>query len=427
MARVMILGSGGREAAIDWWFREYGHESFVAPGNADSQRRGTAIDVKPSDFEGVAREYFDRKIDLVFVGPEAPLVQGDGIVDVLRAEGVNIFGPRKATAMLEGSKIFARRCGTEFDLPQPRYQIFNSGDHAKNVAAAAEHIQERKDSGLKPLLVIKSDHLAGGKGVGVCDTEEEVMEVLKAIGKYGPDFLLEERLVGTEASAISMCDFKGGSVGFPFARDYKQRLEGNKGPMTGGMGTYAPSEVITSDIAQKIRERVFEPMIKGMIERGTPIEGVLYAGLMIQDGEPYVLEFNVRFGDPETQSQLPLVDADPYLLMQAALAGNINAARFGHRDLHAVTVVAADKEYPTGSCAKDNEIRFGDVLGNLEGVHVFHAGTRYDGNVVRVSGGRVLGVTGVDTTHERARLKAYNALGLVHFEGMGYRRDIAEQ
>jgi phosphoribosylamine--glycine ligase len=424
MAKVMILGSGGREAAVDWWFRRYGHSSFVAPGNADSQRRGNAMALDIRDFDSVARAYFDGGFDLVFVGPEAPLVQGNGIVDVLSAEGVRIFGPRKAAAMLEGSKIFARDKGADFSIPQPDYAVFDSDDFDANVEEAIGEMRRRAEMGDTSLHVVKSDHLAGGKGVTICNNDKEVIDAIRAVGKYGPAFLLEEKLVGTEASAIIMADRNGNYVSFPFARDYKHRFDGNYGPMTGGMGTYAPSEVITSDLASRIGAEVFRPMLDGMRAEGTPVEGVLYAGLMIVDGNPYVLEFNVRFGDPETQSQLPLVDADPYLLMMAAMEGNIHAARFSHSGRHAVTVVAADREYPTGSCAKGNDIRFGESVGNLHDVHLFHAGTKLVGDKVVVNGGRVMCITAVADTREDAHKRAYKAVEEVFFQGMDCRSDI---
>ena len=416
---VLIVGSGGREHAIAWKAAQSPLVSrvFVAPGNA-----GTAVEpgveniAIPAD-DIVALRYFAQEhgISLTIVGPEIPLVAG--IVDEFSAAGLACFGPTKAAAQLEGSKDYCKRFLQRHGIPTAAFQTFTRIDDART------YIQEHALP-----LVVKADGLAAGKGVVIAHTHEEALaaaEVMlsgNAFGNAGCRIVVEEFLEGEEASFIVMAD---GSYALPMAtsQDHKARDDGDLGPNTGGMGAYSPAPVVTPELHARIMRLVIEPTLQGMVADGTPYTGFLYAGLMITpDGDPKVLEFNCRFGDPETQPILMRLQSDLVNLCLAAISGNLSAHAIEWDERKALGVVMAAKGYPEG-------YRSGDIIHGLDidtgpNARVFHAGTkRHDGHIVS-SGGRVLCVCALGDSVREAQISAYELASKIHWEGAYYRRDI---
>jgi phosphoribosylamine---glycine ligase len=418
--RVLVLGSGGREHALAWGLaRSPGVEEVIcAPGND-----GIAADVRTAALDlangtaavALARE---ERCDLVVVGPEGPLAAG--LADRFTEAGIPVFGPSGLAARLESSKSFAKGFMASQGIPTASYRVFDDPD------AAETHVSEAA----RP-LVIKADGLASGKGVRVCEGADDAREALREImrerrfGASGARVVIEERLVGEEVSFHALCDGEH-AVALATAQDFKRVLDGDHGENTGGMGTYSPAAASTPEIEQRVMERVVRPVLAGMRALGHPYHGVLYAGLMICQGEPYVIEFNVRFGDPETQSLLMRLDSPLAPLLMACARGDLSrveAPRFGAA---AVCVVAASDGYPR-SFAQGFAIDGIEEADRLEGVKVFHAGTKREGARWRTAGGRVLGITARADTLRAARERAYAAAQIVRFKGMHYRRDIAER
>ncbi len=430
MAKVMILGSGGREHALAWWFKKYGHEVYAAPGNA-----GTAIDYRANigldlnNFEEIDNAAVENAIDLVVVGPEDLIV--NGIVDYwdrseAHQEGTKIFGPHMAAARLEGSKIFARRFAEKHGLPIPEYLAFNSGNFRRNLTMARRHLAGMNKGMERELLVVKADGLCAGKGVGVNKSvkdAEDYLESLKRFGNAATDFLLEERLMGEEVSITLITDGISYKA-FHHSQDHKRRYEGDRGPNTGGMGAYAPTGLITPELERIINKDIIRPTIEGIQAEGLEYDGILYIALMIQDNKPYLIEYNCRFGDPETQVIVPLVDADPYRLMMDCIYGNLDKADFRLKQAYSCCVVLVGEEYPRTS-SKGEEVLYSPSNFGKDEIFMFHAGTKMEkGNVV-TDGGRVIGVTAVsDVSHEDAIAKAYKAEQKVCFSGKDFRNDI---
>ena len=416
---VLLIGSGGREHALAWKLAQSPkvEKLLVAPGNPGigllDKCECVALDVE--NLELVADFAQENKIDLTVVGPEAPLVAG--LADVFEARGMAVFGPSKAAAQLEGSKAFSKNIMAKYNVPTAFFKICDNIDDAK------AYVEEKGAP-----IVVKADGLAAGKGVVVAFTKEEALDAIDDMmgdhkfGNAGARVVLEEFMDGEEASLLAFTD---GKVIVPMiaSQDHKRAFDGDKGPNTGGMGTYAPAPVLTPALRIKATEEVLNPMIAAMQAEGTPYKGCLYAGLMVKGDSVKVVEFNCRFGDPETQVVLPLLDSDLAEIMLACATGKLDQVEINWSDKAAVCVVVASGGYPE-SYEKGKEITGLDAAAE-EGAVVFHAGTKLaDGKIV-TSGGRVLGVTAVDANIKAARDKAYEAVDKIAFEKAFSRRDIA--
>jgi phosphoribosylamine---glycine ligase len=390
-----LVGSGGREHALAWKLsRSSGLEELhAAPGNPGIAELGHCHPVRAEDGEGLLDLAGALRADLVVVGPEAPLVAG--VADELRHLGVAVFGPSAAAARIEGSKSFAKDVLRTAGVPT-----------AESLSVA------------RPPCVIKADGLAAGKGVFVCRTQDELDAALRAASAFGDSIVIEELLEGDEVSLFAVCD-GARAVALPAAQDFKRISDGDEGPNTGGMGSYSP---VGGDV-ESLVSAVHQPVVDELAARGTPFVGLLFAGVMLTDDGPYVLEFNCRFGDPETQSVLPRLETDLLELLAAAAGGDLSAASVSVEENAAVTVVVAAGEYPEA----------GDVGTPIEGIDdaqatgalVFHAGTALTGDRIVTNGGRILNVTAVADSVSAARDRAYEACELISFPRMRYRRDIA--
>jgi phosphoribosylamine---glycine ligase len=413
--RVLVVGSGGREHALALRLAQSPsvQEVLVVPGNP-----GTARAPRVRNLAGAPLELAEReRPDLVVVGPEAPLVEG--LVDALEARGIRAFGPSRLAARLEGSKAFMKEFAKRHGIPTARHVV---------VTGAGE--LEAAIGSFETPPVVKADGLCAGKGVVVADSAREAADAARgmlsgeAFGAAGRSVVLEERLIGAEASVHAICDGER-AIMLPAARDHKRIGDGDTGPNTGGMGTYAPAPLVTPELSVRIEREIIAPTLRGMAAEGAPFRGALFAGLMITpSGEPRLLEFNVRFGDPETQVLMNVVDGDLAEALDAASRGALEPSLLRPAPRHAVCVVLAAAGYP-------GKPRAGDVIGGLdqaeqlEGVVVYHAGTRRDGDQIVTSGGRVLGITGIGATLAEAHARAYAAAELVSFDGRQLRSDIA--
>lgn len=414
MARILISGSGGREHALVWSLaQEQSHDLVCAPGNAGTADLAASAVVDINDHDALLKLVENEGIDLTIVGPEVPLAAG--IVDRFQAEGRRIFGPSQAAAMLESSKLYARDFMRETGIPHPDYRPCRSKAEAK---AAVQ------DMGLP--IVLKADGLAAGKGVIICKTEEALTPALeqyfdqRAFGEAGLVLSVEECLEGTEMSVFALCDGENFVV-IGTAQDYKRAYDGDQGPNTGGMGSIAPSPLATSELVAEIAETVLKPAVDGMKSRGHPYVGCLYAGLMIVEGKPQVIEFNVRMGDPESQVVLPLLETPLSELIEQALSGNL-PDRIDPKPGVAVCVVVASEGYP-GKYEKGRPISGLDRLD--EDIIIYHAGTANDSEGQLVSnGGRVLNVVATGQTIPDAARKVYANIDRIDFPGSFYRKDI---
>lgn len=411
--RVLVVGSGGREHAITWALTRSSQvrEIAVAPGNAGTEDIARNLDV--TDIPGLVYFATRQQLDLVVVGPEEPLA--NGLVDALQAEGIPAFGPTQAAAQIEASKAFAKAFMQQHGIPTAEYETFDDYDAASNYV-----------NKLNRPVVVKADGLAAGKGVFVCDDVPQALEALKTIlldsafGAAGGRVIVEERLTGPELSVLAFCDGKSLKA-MPSARDHKRAYDGDAGPNTGGMGAFAPVPDISLEYLGEIAQSCLQPVIDGLAAQGTPYVGVLYAGLMLTPDGPKVLEYNCRFGDPETQVILPLLESDLFEVMQHCVNGTLDQMDIQWKSGACATVVAASPGYP-GSYPKGLPITGTD---DVQDALVFHAGTDYDtaGRLMTV-GGRVLAVSGVGDDLDDALMRAYREISHIHFEGMYYRRDI---
>ncbi len=407
--KVLLIGSGGREHALAWKIAQSSllTKMYAAPGNPGIAEFAELVN--PDDIVKFAQE---KNIDLVVIGPEAPLV--NGLVDALEFAGIKAFGCKKDAAQIEGSKIFAKQLMKKYNIPTAKFEVFDNPDAAKNYI---------RSEGAP--IVIKADGLAAGKGVIVAqdlDAAINAVDEMKNFGAAGSKIVVEEFMNGEEASILAFTD---GETIIPMiaAQDHKRLNDGDSGVNTGGMGAYAPAPVITEKVAALANEKILKPIIAALRAEGIIYRGCLYAGLMIVNGEPKVVEFNARFGDPETQAVLPLLNSDLLEIMLSCANGDLAKQEINWSEGAAVCVVLASGGYP--KAYKKNLPITGIETAKKQGAIIFHAGTaEIDGQIV-TSGGRVLGVTALDKDIKSAIDKAYKFVGEIHFENMHYRRDIA--
>jgi phosphoribosylamine--glycine ligase len=421
---VFIVGSGGREHALAWKLRQSRHVTslYCAPGNPGIGEVAEIVHLKATDLAGLAAFAHDKRIDLTVVGPEQPLA--DGISDLFESRGLQIFGPSRRAAELEWSKAFAKEFMQRYHIPTAAHRTFRLDQDE----AAHEYAR------ICPLpVVLKADGLAAGKGVIICATRGEAVTSLdkmigqKAFGSAGETVVFEEFLSGTEASVFAICDGKEFVTLAP-AQDHKRVFDGDRGKNTGGMGAYAPAPMVTREILRQVEETIIAPTLRGMAAEDRPYRGCLYVGLMLTAEGPKVVEYNCRFGDPETQVVLPLYAGDLFELLLAAACrtvGSLNLSDVTTTMGNAVCVVLASGGYPD-SYAMGIEILGLGEAGRARDIIVFHAGTKAEGTRILTSGGRVLGVTAVEYkgTLRTAIDAAYDAVGLISFEGMHFRHDI---
>jgi phosphoribosylamine--glycine ligase len=414
--KVLVIGGGGREHALVWKIAQspYVKKIYSAPGNAGISELAECVDIKAEDIEKIADFAEKEGIDLTVVGPEAPLVEG--IVDEFEKRKLKIFGPNKAAAQIEGSKVFAKNLMKRYGIPTAEYEVFDDYEKA---------LRYVENSNIP--IVVKAEGLAAGKGVVVAKTREEAKNAIKAMmkdgvfGKAGRRIVIEEFLEGREVTVMAFCDGKTAKI-MESSRDYKRVFDGDEGPNTGGMGAVSPAYYYTDDVSEYVRKNIIRKTLEAMEKEGAPFKGVLYAGLMLTSKGPKVLEFNCRFGDPETQSVLPRLNTDLVEIIIKVLEGRLSEADIEWSKEKAVCVVLASGGYP-GAFKKGKEVT-GIEDAEKEGAVVFHAGTALKDGKVVTAGGRVLGVTALGKTEEEARDNAYRAASKIYFEGMHFRKDI---
>jgi phosphoribosylamine---glycine ligase len=413
---ILLIGSGGREHALAWSLSASPlcDRLFIAPGNPGTAKHGTNVVVDVADHGAVIDFCRTMGIDFVVVGPEAPLVAG--LVDDLKAAGIKAFGPGKAAARLEGSKAFTKDLCAEFGIPTATYRRFTDAETAKTYV---------RNYGVP--IVVKADGLAAGKGVVVATAFEDAeaaidMMIGGGLGAAGAEVVIEAFLDGEEASFFALCD---GRTAIPLgtAQDHKRAFDGDRGPNTGGMGAYSPAAVLTPELQDRVMREIIAPTLAGMAARGTPYSGVLYAGLMLTGTGPQLIEYNARLGDPETQVLLPRLKSDLVTALLAACDEVLDSTSLQWSDDAALTVVMAAEGYP-GPVEKGSAIRGIDDAEALDGVLVFHAGTKQDGDRILADGGRVLNVTALGRTIAEAQAKAYEAVARIDWPEGFCRRDI---
>ncbi len=419
--KVLIVGSGGREHALAWALAqsERRPQIFAAPGNAGIAGLGKLVAIRADDIEALADFAEEQGCDLTVVGPEAPLV--DGIVDRFRSRRLRIFGPERRAAILEGSKVFAKDLMRRFGIPTAAYETYNSSEYAKEALRAAVFPK-----------VIKADGLAAGKGVVIVRDRESALATVDSImveRKYGPAgerVVVEEFLDGEEVSVFALCR---GSNYFllPTSQDHKRLLDNDEGPNTGGMGAYAPYPNWTTELERRVRTEIIEPLLDALDSEGRTYHGLLYCGLILQRGHPFVLEFNCRFGDPETQAVLPLLEGDLLAAIDAVASAEPGPLpTLATKPGAGAVIVLASRGYPE-RYEKGFPIRGIEDARGLPGVEVFHAATRPGDSAALTDGGRVLGVTGIGADLKEALRYAYEGASMIDFEGKIYRRDIGRR
>jgi phosphoribosylamine--glycine ligase len=419
MAKVLVIGSGGREHALIWRLLQSPSVDkggiFCAPGNGGIAQHATCIQLGSP--EETIRFCKEKGIGLVVIGPEQPLV--DGLADQLEAAGIPVFGPSAAAARLEGSKGFMKGICSKYNILTAAYGFFTDAASAK-AFLAKQSIP----------IVIKADGLAAGKGVIIATTRQEAEEAVDNMfagqfGDSGKSVVIEEFMEGPEVSLFALCDGKTATL-FGYAQDHKRAYDGDQGPNTGGMGTYAPPPVMDDTTAQAVMKTMVQPTVDGMAKEGAPFKGVLFAGLMLTPKGPRLLEYNVRFGDPETQVLMARFSGDLYKVLLACSQGTLNSSDITFRSEAAVCVIMATKGYP-GDYEKGSVIGGLDKAGSVEDVQIFHAGTKAEGGKILANGGRVLGVTAIGATIAQAQARAYEAVDRIEWPEGFCRRDIAWQ
>jgi len=419
---ILIVGSGGREHALAWKVAQSprAERVVVAPGNAGTAQDVENADIGSSDIPRLVKFTQQEQIDLTIVGPEAPLCAG--IVDAFQAEGLRIFGPTKAAAELEGSKVFCKNLLRHADVPTADFRVFRSAD------AAQRYLEDREDMP----TVVKADGLAAGKGVVVCESRAEALDAVRRIGhdrqfgEAGDQLIIEEQLHGQEVSVIAITDGHT-IVTLSPSQDHKRALDGDQGPNTGGMGAYCPTPLVDDETIRWIEEHMLVPTVHAMKRNRRPFRGVLYAGLMLTNQGPKVLEYNVRFGDPECQPLLMRLESDLLEIIDAAVDGQLDRVEpLRWSDECSVCVVMASEGYP-GSYERGHAIRGLDEATKVPGVKVFHAGTTLRDGQVITDGGRVLGVTSLAPSIAKAKLQAYTAVKEIRWSGAWCRKDISDK
>jgi phosphoribosylamine--glycine ligase len=424
--RILVIGSGGREHALSWKIAKSRRCSklYCAPGNGGISGIAELVNIKADDIDSLAAFARNNRIDLTVVGPEAPLVAG--IVDRFEKEGLRIFGPRRELAGLEGSKVFAKETMRRFGVPTADFKVFDDAEKALKFLGSR-----------KAPIVVKADGLAAGKGVVVCATIGEAKDAVRKMlservfGDAGKRVIIEDCLAGEEASIIVISDGRD-FVPLASSQDHKRVFDNDKGPNTGGMGAYSPAPVVTEGLFQKITDGVISPMIKGLAREGRFYKGALYAGIMVTGSGTKVLEFNARFGDPETQAILPRMKSDLVEALERSIDGKIAGFDMEWDERPCVSVVIASGGYP-GDYEKGKEITGLDRAAALKDVVVFHAGTKAlsrskdRSRTCITNGGRVLNVTALGGDIREAIARCYDAAGMIRFEGMHYRRDIGRR
>ena len=415
MRNILIIGSGGREHALAWKLAqdEKVDQIYCMPGNGGTKQVASNIDCDINDFKKVYQSAIENNIDMVIVGPEAPLDQG--IVDFFKAKNIKIFGPNQFASQLESSKLFARNFMAKKNIPQPKYYECSDIDKAYKI----------KDKLGLP-IVLKADGLAAGKGVLICNSDEDFESGIKAIfkdrkfGSAAEKISIEDCIEGEELSVFAVCDGKNFKI-IGNAQDHKRIFDNDQGPNTGGMGAYSPTKICTDEILSKVESKIIKPTLMGMEELGCPFLGFLYVGLMIVDGEPFVIEFNVRMGDPETQVVIPRIKTSLYDIFESCIEGKICDIDIKLEVETFVTIVLASNGYP-------DKYKIGQSinLSEYEGL-LFHAGTKHIGNEYIVSGGRVLNVVGSGKDLKQAINNAYAMIDDISFSGMYYRNDIGKK
>ena len=413
--RIGIIGSGGREHAICASIKKSKKikKIYCFPGNAGTDEIAENVSIDLDNFEIIKNFIYENNIELIIIGPEKPLV--DGLVDYLEKYKIKVFGPNKLASQLEGSKIFTKKLCEKFKIPTAKFGIF------ENIESSKKFLKE-----VTFPTVIKADNLASGKGVYICNSLNEAMLAVEEIfnGKFGPakNLLIEEFLDGEEMSFFVVCDGKSFKT-FDTAQDHKRVLEGDKGKNTGGMGAYSPSRLITKELENKVIDKIINPTLKGLDEMGTNYKGFLYAGLMIVKNEPYLIEYNVRMGDPECQTILPKLKTDLFDIIIAATDGKLDNLKIEWEDLKSLCVVVCSKGYP-------DEFKKNIKLKNIKNVnenkhnYLFHAGTKKQNNSVYATGGRVLNFVSTSNDFSEARINIFENINKLNWSNGYYRRDI---
>ena len=424
--KILLIGSGGREHALAWKIAGSPKcgKLYAAPGSDGMSDIAESVNIRADDIEALLKFAAAHKIGLTVVGPEAPLEAG--IVDVFQGAGLRIFGPTKENARLEGSKIFSKELMKKLGVPTADFRVFDKYEDA------LEYLKTKKLP-----VVVKADGLAAGKGVVVCKSTEDAKTALKrmlvdkAFGGAGSRVIIEDCLRGEEASIIVVSDGKN-ITALASSQDHKRVFDGDKGPNTGGMGAYSPAPIVTDDLLKVVMDKAIYPVINHLASEGKPYKGVLYAGVMVTDKGPYVLEFNVRFGDPETQAIMPRFKSDLVELIERAIDGKLDGYTLDWDPRPCVSVAAVSGGYP-GDFVKGMEIRGLDRAAGMKDIVIFHAGTKSgrrttDGSSLFItSGGRVLNITALGRDYRSAIEHCYEAVRAVHFDGMHYRTDIAHR
>jgi phosphoribosylamine--glycine ligase len=425
--RILVIGGGGREHALIWKLAQSPHADriYCAPGNAGIARLAECINLKPTDLEGLANFAADQRIGLTVVGPEAPLIAG--IVDRFEARGLPIFGPATDPARIEGSKTFSKELMVQYGIPTADYWRSDNPEEAHAHVRAYYEIHNAPGT----RLVIKADGIAAGKGVVIAASEEDAhravddMMVRRLFGAAGDRVVIEEYLEGEEASIMAFTDGET-VVAMPPSQDHKRVFDNDMGPNTGGMGAYSPVPIIPPDTAREALETILKPAVAAIRDLGIPYKGVLYAGVVVTDRGLKTLEFNCRFGDPETQAIIPLLETDLVEIMMAVVESRLDGLEIRWKPEAAATVVAASAGYP-GDYVTGKLIEGLDRAAHSEGCTVFHAGTRTDNGQVFTDGGRVLAVTGVGGDLSQAISRAYAGMKHIEFEGIHARGDIGHR
>jgi phosphoribosylamine--glycine ligase len=418
--KILILGSGGREYSIARAIKneQEEHELFFQPGNGATNDLGTNLNIK--DYDKLAAFAKENAIDLTIVGPEAPLV--DGVVDIFKAQGLTIFGPSKEAAQLEGSKVYMKNFLAKYNIPTAAYIESDS----------IEELYKFTDT-LSAPIVVKADGLCGGKGVIIAQSHDEAKKAIgemlsgKSFGDAGKKVIVEEFLDGYELSMFAICDGED-YILLQAAQDHKRLLNNDEGPNTGGMGAYAPTPLVDEALYQKVKDRVIRPTLDGMKAEGAPFEGVLFIGIMVVNGEPITLEFNVRFGDPECEILMPLMTSSVSDMFYKAATNKLSEINVEFSKQYAVGVVMASENYPYSSSTPAeiilDEVKHEDIAQNT---HISFAGVSQEDGILYADGGRVLVCVGLGDTIKQARDRAYARCGQVHFAGKKLRTDIAYQ